>query len=506
MKASEWGTVALMMGALAMAGCGRETRSSVDAATFTVRRGPLEITIVETASIESREKVVVRSQATGRCTVISLVEEGRLVEEGDVLAELDSSEFEESRLQQEIVVENAEAKLINAREQLAITLSLGESEVEKAQLDLKFAKLDIIKYTKGEYPMELRQATSAITLAEEELKRAEDKLDWSNRLGDDGHVTRMELEGDQFAVKRASIELQVTRDKLALLEDYAHGQKLEKLDSDVKQATMSLDRAKRKAAANTIKAEADLRASESAHTQQKAKLEKTLAQIKACRITAPQAGMVVYATSQGGGWRRRSEPLETGQQVTERQELFHLPATDDMSATIRVQEASLPKIRVGQPVRIKVEALKGKILAAELTKVGVLPDATQAWLNPDLKVFRCEANLTESDPALRPGMSSQAEIVVDRLKDAVYVPVQSVVKVAGRPTVYVSRRGKVKPRTVEVGQDNYRMVHVTSGLEEGEEVLLVPPLQASSRESAADRSDPVRGSAKGRRAERAAHD
>ena len=76
-------------------------------------------------------------------------------------------------------------------------------------------------------------------------------------------------------------------------------------------------------------------------------------------------------------------------------------------------------------------------------------------------------------------MTCRAEIIVVQYEDAVFVPVQSVVRVKGKTVVYVAKSGHTEPREVRVGMDNNRMIHIIDGLSVGEPVLLSPPLAPS---------------------------
>ena len=145
----------------------------------------------------------------------------------------------------------------------------------------------------------------------------------------------------------------------------------------------------------------------------------------------------------------------------------------------------LQKVRLGKPVRITTDALPGQVFMAKISKISVMPDRQSRWLNPDLKVYNSEVTLDKEDEQLRPGMSCNAEIIVEELKDAVYVPIQAVVRVDGKSRVYVMSAGTLQPRDVEVGLDNNRMIHVVSGLREGERVSLTPPLQSSEKRAEA---------------------
>ncbi len=477
-------------GLVVVGGCavlrGGSERTEDAGLVFEARRGPLTISLVESGTIQSREQVVTRSEVEGRNTIIFLVEEGRQVAEGELLVELDASRLEESRVEQDIRVQNAGAQLIQARESLEVTRNQAQSDMEQAELNLRFARLDLQKFEEGEYPQQLQQAEADITIVQEELQRAQDTLEWSRKLAADGYITRSELQADELALHRRSVDLDLARGRRDLLQQYTYTQSLERLQSDIKQAEMALERVRRKASADVIRAEVDLRAKQSAFDQQKAKLEKTVEQIAKCRITAPSAGMAVYATTVRPRRWGQTEPLQVGQEVVERAELIYLPAATGMKAEIKVQEASLTKIRLGQPARITIDALPGRLFPGRLSRIGVLPDSQDRWMNPDLKQYNCDVLLDDGVTDLRPGMSCRVEVLVEEYADAVYVPLQCVQRVNAEPTVYLAdaRRGPT-PRTVRTGLDNNRMVHVLEGLEGGEPVLLAPPLAPAESPAAA---------------------
>jgi hypothetical protein len=115
--------------------------------------------------------------------------------------------------------------------------------------------------------------------------------------------------------------------------------------------------------------------------------------------------------------------------------------------------------------------------------IAPLPDARSMWMNPDLKIYPTDIYLEDTDSTLRTGMSCKAEIIVAQYKDAIYVPVQAVLRVAGKHTLYVVRDGTIEERKVEVGLDDNRMIRIISGLNEGEVVLMTPPLKSAAIES-----------------------
>ncbi len=449
--------------------------------TYAVGRGPLVISIVESGTIQAQERIVIKNTVPGNTTVLWVIDEGSQVKEGDELVKLDASDLEERRFSQQLKVESAEAQFIRSREDYEITQSQASSDIEKAETTLAFARQDLEKYVNGEYPQELREAEIRITLAQEELQRAQETLKWSGKLFEQKFISQTELQADELAEKKAQLNFETAKSEKDLLETHTHKRKLAQLQSDVKQSEMALDRINRKARANILQAKVDMTAKEAEFQRQKDKLAEIDENIKATVVLAPSDGQVVYATSAAQRhWHGNNEPLDAGKSVREQESLIHLPDTTKMMASIKVHETRVKRLSEGMPAVIKIDALPSAKFTGHVNKIAPLPDPTSSWLNPDLKVFDTEVYIDKNENGLRTGMTCEVEIVEESHLDALYAPVQAVVQIGGRPTVYVKdSRGRITPRQIVIGKDNGRMVHILDGIEEGEQVLLTPPLSRS---------------------------
>ena len=450
--------------------------------TFKAQRGPLRISVVESGTIKAREQVIIKNEVEGRVTILTLIPEGSQVSKGDLLIELDSSKLVDGKIDQEISVENADAAFVRARENLAVVENQAQSDVDQAELTLQFAKIDREKYLEGEYPNLLTEAKARITLAEEELQRAEETLKWSQDLFAEKYISQTQLQSDQLAASKKKLDVELAKNSLKLLEEFTYQRQLAELESNVKQAEMALERTKRKASADVVQAKAELRAKESELGRQQDKLAKIEQQIGKCTIHAPADGLVIYATSAKGSWRGNEEPLDEGQEVREREELIYLPTATSVKAEVKVHESSLEKIRIDQPAIVTVDAVPGKVFSGRVAKIAPLPDPQSLWLNPDLTIYDTEIYLDGDGSALRTGMSCKAEIIVQDIEDTVYIPVQAVLRVNGKPTVYLpDGKGQFEPHEVEIGLDNNRMIQIVKGLRLGQEVLLTPPLAPAEK-------------------------
>jgi HlyD family secretion protein len=293
---------------------------------------------------------------------------------------------------------------------------------------------------------------------------------------------------DKLAVTRGKNNLELAQNNLSLLEDFTYHRNIAQLTSDVTQAEMALERTERKSRAQVIQAEADLKAKELEYKRQQDKFNKILDQLTKAKIYSPTGAMVIYATtaSRGGPFRDRRDPMDVGVEVTERQELFHLPTAESAMVEVDIHEASLEKVRVGLPAVLTVDALPGQKFFGSVQRIAPLPDPQSMWMNPDLKVYNSDVYLEGNVPSLRTGMSCKVEIIVEQYEDAVYVPVQTVLRVAGESTIFIVKDGSIEERKVKVGLDNRRMIRIISGLDEGEVVLLTPPLKSAAIESGSE--------------------
>ena len=439
----------------------------------TVAEGPLVISVEEFGEIAPSQQIVLKNEVQGRVSIISLVPEGTMVAEGDVLVQLDVSSKIDERDSQEITLQNAQSALEVAREELEIQKNQAASDVELAEENFLFAKEDLAKYEEGEYPARLTDQKGQLMLKEQQVKQAKDKYEWSKKLFAENFISSTELESDELSWKSSQLTFESAQRELVLLETYTHRRDLAKFKSDMKQKEMALVRTKKRAASSIAKAESDLRAKESEFRKQRQRLDKLTNQIAKATIRAPRSGQVVYANE-----NRSREPLQEGQEVWERQELIRLPTADTFIAKFNLHEANLKSITTGMAVRVRCDAVPGKVYT--VSKIAPMPDNERRWMNPDLKEYPTEVLIDGGGGEIKNGLGCKVEIIVEQYEKAVYVPVQCVVRIAGESFVWVKRPGGDERRAVEPGLANSRFIRILSGLSAGEEVSLAPPLADSA--------------------------
>ncbi len=458
-----------------------------------VASGPLTISVSSSGSVQSRDKVDIISELEGNNTIIWVIEEGTKVEAGELLLEFDASTLIEKRKEQEVDVANKESALLIAQENLEITRGEREAMLQDAEIDLKLSEMDLQKYQEGDHPQQLRQFESDIALANEELQRAEEKLTWSQKLSKEGYLTRTELQADQIAAQRAAITLAMANTKMNVYTNFTVYKDTARYESDLRRNDRKFKRTQWQNKATIRQIESEVAAKLRDYTRSTNRLAELDFQIEKSRVLAPTNGIVLYASSVQISRRQWwAQPLRAGGTANQRQELIYIPLESGMIVEVMIPEASLNKLRQGMHVNIKIDALPGKVFSGKLVKIGLLPDGQSANLSPDVKLYKCEIEFAANDPVIRSGMSCDVELVREVYDNAVFVPIQCVVREGEAHCVYLPEPdGKPVPRAVEVGLDNNRMIRILSGLTPGEKVLLAPPIKDTAKQKDEKEKDPA---------------
>ncbi len=123
-----------------------------------------------------------------------------------------------------------------------------------------------------------------------------------------------------------------------------------------------------------------------------------------------------------------------------------------------------------------MDAFPDKVLQGEVIEVAPLPDSQRSWMSPDLKVYKTLVEIDGTHDFLKSRMSCKVTILVEQLEDVIIVPIQVVSNRAGRKVCYVMTSKGHQERVVRTGLFNDTFVEIIEGLEEGENVMLNPPL------------------------------
>ena len=349
--------------------------SRPDLLPHTVQAEYLPVTVVERGTLESTDnrdvtcRVKAGSRGTFASTIKWVIDDGTTVTKGQPLMELDDSSLKDQEQAQGILVSKANSAWVKAKEELAIQLKMNDSDKAQKFAALKVAELDFEKFLgvrqddvlnpigslagspftlveKGEYRMKYDDVSGRLKLAESDLEAYRDRSSWAERSVKLGYLTPSQAKVERSKLESANDSLgKLTAEKYAL-ENFTRMRELTDLSSKVDVAKAGYEQAILQARAKLIQMESEVETTFSVLRQELDKMAEIKDQLGACKIVAPQTGMVVYYKENSGRFGNSNEGLiAVGAQVKEGQKMLRIPDLNRMQVSVKVHEALVSRIK-----------------------------------------------------------------------------------------------------------------------------------------------------------------
>ena len=469
-RTADGGSTVLLLGlvvcGLAGSGCGfldsmgsgEATASEDQKLTASVQKGVIQVSVTEDGEVESAKPVVLKCMVAGGAQILEIVPDGtRIVEKGgqkedesdvfvgDQIVKLDDSKIKDALDQQQIKVGNAENALI------------------LAEKDLSLAKISVNEYEKGTFVQELQGLDAEVTIAMENLRGAENQYEYTQKMFRKGFVTKLQLEADQFAVKRSKLELAQSETKRKVLVDFTKEKMLEDLRSAVKTATSGVKQ------------------KQSALALEKRSLNRITEQFKNCVIVAPKPGMVVYHNERSRWGRSQSAQIEEGATVREHQAIVKLPDFTKMQVKVSVHESKVQQVAIGDRASLTIQGYN-EPLSGVVVEIANQPEQA-SWYQAKVKEYATIVKIDEIPPGMVPGMSAEVIIDVEERSDVLRLPVESVIEIGGEFFAWTSGTKGYEKKQLEVIKSekgdarvltDSKFIAVNAGVQENDVVVLNP--------------------------------
>jgi HlyD family secretion protein len=378
------------------------------------------------------------------------------------------------RLSNRLPVPTAEVKLgeftdtlrfrgeVKAQRSLSVTApaEAGELQVVKIVSDGSQVKKGdtIVEFDGTKTEQDLAQYRSALKSAQAEIDEARAQA----RLTEEQDLTavmkaRFDVETARLDVSKqeivSKIEAEEAKLKLANAEQkLREAEQKQKSDRAVAQATIqSKIQASRKALYDVQRA------------------ERALSRMK---LLAPADGIISLAQL----WRPEGQAaFKPGDRAWPGAPIGELPDASTLRVSARVDETDRGRLQIGQPITVLLDAIPDRQFTGHIEQISTIASAdfTGGWPFP--RNFDLEAVLDQADGRIRPGMTAQMIVILQRVQDAITIPVQATFQKSGRTVAYVVNGSRFEERVINAGQRSADQVLVTRGLRAGERVALKDP-------------------------------
>jgi HlyD family secretion protein len=440
--------------------CSNSRRTVADRyLTAGVRRADLFPTTKASGRVESAKRTIIecrlenitvgvrgqRLAASGASTLLSVIPEGTMVKRGDVLAVLDSADYEEMLRVQRITLERA------------------QSEKTQAVLDVDIAKLAVREFLEGTVRATTEDFETRIFLARSDLERAIDRLDWSQRMHGKGYLPKATVAADAFRKAQMAVALEQAQSAYDVYKKYTTQRITRELQGAVKGAEAILDYQQLRLARNQ---------------QRLNQLEK---QVENCTIRSPHDGMVIYANNAD-----RQLFIEPGVPVYEHQHLFYLPDLNNMQVIAMLHESVVDHIGLGYRAKVRIEGLTDRQIEGHVLAIAPM---TVFNVRTDVQYYEGTIKLENMIEGLRPGMTAEVELAMPRRENVLAIPPEAVRLENGHDVCLVVHEDGLEHREVKLGQVTNDLAEVTAGLAEGEQIVLNPSLDDLNQDASPNSAD-----------------
>ncbi|HUQ95977.1 MAG TPA: efflux RND transporter periplasmic adaptor subunit [Bryobacteraceae bacterium] len=212
-------------------------------------------------------------------------------------------------------------------------------------------------------------------------------------------------------------------------------------------------------------------------------MERTRSYLSKMVLRAPNDGIVNILPNfrSQGSFGSTPPPFKEGDRAWTGAAIAEIPDLSEMRIELKLDEVDRGKLKVGQELRIDVDAVPDKEFRAALDWISPIAQVIFRGMGTSEKSFPARATLRNLDPRLRPGMSASAEVVIESQPNVLLIPIRASFLHNGKPAVYVQKGLQFQIRPITVGRRNDSDLVVTGGLKENEIVALENPADAAKR-------------------------
>jgi len=341
-----------------------------------------------------------------------------------------------------------------------IQLAKNGAAVKKGDIVVQFDPTDLMQRLQ-QSQTDLKQAEAQIdqTRAQGRLKQEQDTTDVAKGKFD---VERARLDASKQEILSV---IDGEKSKLVLADAE---QKQKHLEQQVKSDVTSND--------------ADVNSRKLRRDKAKFDVDRRLNNIKQMKLAAPVDGMVTLRQNfRAGGPFGSSPEWHVGDRAWSGAAILELPDLSTLRVTAQVDETDRGRLKVGQQVSIRVDAVPDKELQGTVEDISPLTKPDFSSFPPDNN-FSVTIKLAGTDPRLRPGMSASARVAVERVSGSIMLPAEAVFQRSGRSVAYVLNGDSYEERAITIERRGSGQVVVSAGLKPGDKVAKRDPFAENQQQ------------------------
>jgi multidrug efflux pump subunit AcrA (membrane-fusion protein) len=450
----------------------------------TVRRGDFNIALEIDGNLDAIKHHMIRptprsgSRGYG-LEIVELVENRSAVKTGDLLFRFSEEKHAVELDKLKLALADEQTSLKLAEQDLDMTRAGNLSTIRNANDQLRASAEALSRYEdedargkRSALQAAIQTARARLTQARTDLSAARSQLSTA-QMQDPGRVSELEkavLDKTQ-AVDTARDALTQASSSLRVFKQYDHPQKMRVLEEGHTKAQVDLQRDLVTAAGNLVKDQRVIQNHRARIRQMEEDLEQLINIRKSLVVRAPSDGIVTLGDPQRRSWNQ-PEDLKVGSQVSEGTVLASIPDLSRFLVRVDLPEEFRSRISIGLRAVLRSKAIPNLVLEGSVSLIAAMAQNVVNWDRSSPKIYPVEIATDTTDPRLMPGMTMRVEIIVEKVTNALHVPIEAIFQREGKTFARVKGTMGVEDRPVTTGRSSNSFVEILSGLEEGERVAL----------------------------------
>lgn len=430
--------------------------------TELVARQDMQEVITASGSVLLKDEIEVYAEGETNKIKDILVEEGDLVEVGELLVEYDvedtKEELEKNIRDTKVSIKNAELSLES------IVTPATESELTKLQNAVTKAQkaLDDANTSLANYEVKISQQQTAIDNANIDLADANKTVENNAKLLEVGGITKSEYDQSVVSAKRAE---DTYNEALQAMEE------IQTTKASDEKNIVTLEGSLKEAINDYTDAQDVF-----SDTETKIKYEQQLLSLETLKTSLADyeedLAELVYTTTSPVSGRVTEVCVDSGTYTEENTVMLKVADFNNLIVSANIEEYDAPNVEVGQKVSMTSDGLTGKVYTGTIIKVDPSASSATSMMGTET-VVPIEISVDNPDGVLKPNYSLDLEIAVLDRADVLAVPTSAVGEEAKTKEYYVYKveGDSIKKTTIEVGEYGETVVEIIGGISEGDEVI-----------------------------------
>lgn len=307
-----------------------------------------------------------------------------------------------------------------------------KAAVEQAEQSLAIAQANLAQIQNGARPQEIEQANQMVNQAQVQLETAQANLERMQELYDGEAISKQQYDQALSQLQLAEASYKSALEQQSLIEEGA--------------------------SKDTI------RAAEAQVGLAKANLKMAQAKLKDTMIDSPIDGRIGFVKFDPGEFVLQGNPVVS---VLNDQEMI---------VNIDISEAHIGKIKLNNKVQVSIPATSNQPYEGAVTRISPAADSKS-------KVYPIEITINNSNSEIKPGMSANVLLALEKKENIISVPVDATFEELGNYYVYKVENSKAVKTKIITGVNDGIRVEVIEGLTEGDYVIIKGQNRVSNGDS-----------------------